>query len=425
MMALQHTSAAREARTIHNIEAMTLLVVYHLRSASSHGIWYMIGLAMRTCIDLGMHRKSHEQNLSAEDVDWRRRLFWTVYSLERTIAISLGRPLSIPDRQIDVPLPEPGRPTTASTSTSPQDSSFYPCSSSSSSSSLTMALHLFRLRRIESRIYHSIYRSDKPLATLRPKIDPLYASLSAWRVSLLTSLSPSSPELNYPLLHYNRTLRLLIQPFLPVLPLTDAFHGFCLRAAGDICQAHKRLHQTLDYGHSFIAVQTVFVAGLTLLHGLWRWTDEVWSVALADDLRACSLVLFVMGERAPWVRRYRDAFEMLIDAAMENLRKKSGPQSPRQTFAGGGSSREAGPSRKRQRTEYAEQESVGNVASPQRDFEPLTEPPEFYASGGIAAGQGGDAWPIVMELTNWIEQDGGSPIWMPDFEMLQNLSGPR
>lgn len=39
MTALQYISAARESHSVHNIEAMTLLVLYNLRSPSNSGIW--------------------------------------------------------------------------------------------------------------------------------------------------------------------------------------------------------------------------------------------------------------------------------------------------------------------------------------------------------------------------------------------------
>jgi hypothetical protein len=41
------------------------------------------------------------------------------------------------------------------------------------------------------------------------------------------------------------------------------------------------------------------------------------------DIRACSLVLFSMSERSSWVRKYRDAFEILVNAAMTKLRNGS------------------------------------------------------------------------------------------------------
>ncbi|KAJ5170736.1 Transcription factor [Penicillium coprophilum] len=309
--ALQHVPTMCEARSIENIEAMVLLVVYHLRTASSHGMWYMIGLAMRTAIDLGLHRKANESNLDPFTTQMRRRLFWTVYYLERVVSMSLGRPFSISDRHIDLDLPvevddDIEDPTLL---TAPLDPN--------KTTSLTFAIYLFKLRRIDSRIQHKIYRADRPLSSLRPKMDPLYLELEQWKESAL--LRFSGPDLDYPMLHFNRAVRLLIQPFLPLLPITDPYYQICILAAGNICQSHKRLHQTLEYGHSFLAVQTVFMAGITLLYALWTHTDQVWSVRMSNDIRACSTVLFVMGERAAWVKKYRDAFELLVNAAMEKL----------------------------------------------------------------------------------------------------------
>ncbi|EXF74252.1 chitin deacetylase 1 [Colletotrichum fioriniae PJ7] len=405
--ALQHISAARESRTVQNIEAMTLLVMFHLRSTSSHGLWYMIGLAMRTSIDLGLHRAAHEQNLDDPLVQRRRRLFWSVYSLERTIAVSLGRPLSIADNQIDVELPN------SIINGSPSASIIV-------GNDITLALVLFKLRRIESKIHHSVYRTDKTLDALRPKLDRLHQKLKFWRDSLTDWIPAGHPDLNYALLLYNRALRLLIQPFLPILPGTDPFYGLCMRAAGDICQAHKRLHQTLDYGHSFIAVQTVFVAGVTLVYGIWTQGNALWSVAVSNDIRACSLVLFVMSERAPWVRRYRDAFEVLVNAAMEKLQDNEtglADMASAQMRAGKASSAT---------------ESCG-IQNPGLSGNETTTRPgdsssnQFLMSddGGIAVGEFEGAWPMVAELANWIDQDteGGSPVWMPNFELLQSLSG--
>lgn len=370
MAALQHLHAARESRTVQNIEAMTLLVIYHLRSASSHGTWYMIGLAMRTAIDLGLHRKDYEKGLDAQAVQARRRLFWTVYSLERIIAISLGRPFSIADRQIDVELP---------------------CkddhSGSTGNSSLAHAISLFKLRQIESRIQHSIYRADKSISSLQPKLESLYAELQGWRTTVLLEL-PLGVDRNYPMLHYNRAVRLLLQPFQAVLPPTDPYYQICLRAAGDICQAHKKLHQSLDYGHSFIAVQTVFVAGITLLYGLWTKAQAVWSVSLSNDVRACSLVLFVMSERASWVTKYRDAFEILVDAAMEKL--KNGETSLCETA-----------------TAQVQSNNNGNIAVDDA----------LHPGPGDSAG----TWRMVEELATWIDQEQGTPLSMPAFEDLQYL----
>ncbi|KKK27151.1 hypothetical protein ARAM_005052 [Aspergillus rambellii] len=222
-----------------------------------------------------------------------------VYYLERVVSMSLGRPFSISDRDIDLPLP-------IDVDDDVRDPGLLPPDSSSPNNkritTLTFSIQLSKLRRIDSHIQHKIYRADP-------------AALERF----------SGSDLDYPILHYNRAVRLLIQPFLPSLPLTDPYYHICLRAAGDACQAHKRLPQTLEYGHSFLTVQTVFMAGITLLSALWTHTDRVWSVQMSNDIRACSTVLFVMGgggggKRAAWVKKkYRDAFEHLVNAAMEKL----------------------------------------------------------------------------------------------------------
>lgn len=411
MTALQHVSAACETRSVQNVEAMTLLVIYHLRSATSHGLWYMIGLAMRTCIDLGLHRKANTAHLDPFTAQLRRRLFWTVYYLERAISLSLGRPFSIADRHIDLDLPldidddirdpailsSPPPPTKVTT--------------------LSLAVALFRLRQIDSKIQHSIYRADRPLHTLRPKMDKLYRELEEWKASVLPRFHGS--ELDYPTLHFNRSVRLLIQPFLPLLPVTDPYYHICLRAAGDICQTHKKLHQTLEYGHSFLAVQTVFVAGITLLYALWTNTEKVWSVRMSNDIRACSTVLFVMSERAAWVKKYRDAFELLVNAAMEKLQGNeaattsgmAGMMAAQSVNQEGPRPAPAGP----------------GMAAPSTSAEtgagdPFQSQSQSQSQFQFQFDIGDDAMRMAMELAPWIDQDeAGSPLWMPDFDTLQNL----
>ncbi|CAI7640352.1 unnamed protein product [Penicillium glandicola] len=408
--ALQHVPTMCEARSIDNIEAMVLLVVYHLRTASSHGMWYMVGLAMRTAIDLGLHRKANESNMDPFTTQIRRRLFWTVYYLERVISMSLGRPFSISDRHIDLDLPlevddDIEDPTLL---TAPLDPN--------KTTTLTFAIYLFKLRRIDSRIQHKIYRADRPLSSLRPKMDPLYLELEQWKESAL--LRFSGPELDYPMLHFNRAVRLLIQPFLPLLPITDPYYQICIVAAGNICQSHKRLHQTLEYGHSFLAVQTVFMAGITLLYALWTHTDQVWSVRMSNDIRACSTVLFVMGERAAWVKKYRDAFELLVNAAMEKLQ-------------GNETARNAGMAELMTAQYGVNWNSTTAPGMSGSDKYPPVNPtglaPDTVGPTPQQQGCSDDdsehAVRMALQLAPWIDQDESDPLWVPDFETLETQSG--
>ncbi|PYH95745.1 putative C6 transcription factor [Aspergillus ellipticus CBS 707.79] len=406
--ALQQVPNMCETRSVENIEAMALLIVYHLRSSSSQGMWYMVGLAMRIAIDLGLHRKANEINMDPWTAQLRRRLFWTVYYLERVVSMSLGRPFSIADRHIDLPLPADVDDDVRDPAllASPQPSNRI--------TTLTFAIYLIQLRRIDSEIQHKIYRADRPLHTLRLKMDRLFLKLEEWKESALQRFSGS--DLDYPMLHYNRALRLLIQPFLSSLPLSDPYYHICLRAAGNTCQTHKRLHQTLEYGHSFLAVQTVFMAGITLLYALWTHTSDVWTVQMSNDIRACSAVLFVMGERAEWVKKYRDAFELLVNAAMEKLE-------------GNDASKKVGMAEL-----MTAQNSGGPTAGMFRDHH-HHHPSSDQSSAGVPpevnTSTTGQADPptqdhgvrMALELAPWIDLEENIPFWMPDFETLESLSG--
>lgn len=48
-------------------------------------------------------------------------------------------------------------------------------------------------------------------------------------------------------------------------------------------------------------------------------SPALWTFSVSNDLRACSSALFVMAERTPVVKKYRDALETVIGATMEFL----------------------------------------------------------------------------------------------------------
>ncbi|KAI1778463.1 hypothetical protein F4818DRAFT_302099 [Hypoxylon cercidicola] len=414
MAALQHIAAARESRSMENIESMTLMVLFHLRSAVSPGLWYMIGLAMRTCVDLGLHLRRSEVGLDPSVVQHRRHLFWTVYSLERNISIALGHPVSISDRQIDVDLP-----------TVPDESDYR----------LRRAACLFSLRRIESRIHHSIYRADRSLDSLFGKIDRHYEQLQLWKAELieLSRIVPSPTYLDYPLLHYYRAVRLLLQPFLPRLTITEPYFQAFLDAVGQICRIHKRLHQKLQYGHSFIAVQTIFEAGIIMLYCLWTKSHDIWSVKLSNDIHACTTMLFVMSERATWVRKYRDAYEALVNVTMEQLQQVG------KSEAGAGAGSPNNLNLSGIGTGVVRSTDIDAAAGASQAARIPGEPGSFEAGLGHQGPSAflppplqviHDRWmdfdgsTVVEELTNWVDQEGedGTPIWARDSEIYyQNL----
>ncbi|KAK9468120.1 hypothetical protein V1512DRAFT_203656 [Lipomyces arxii] len=67
--------------------------------------WTLISQCCRLAQTLGLHRKSayyFEQGLSQIEVEERRYLFWIVYTVEKTLALTFGRTSCLPAYDIDV-----------------------------------------------------------------------------------------------------------------------------------------------------------------------------------------------------------------------------------------------------------------------------------------------------------------------------------
>ncbi|KAJ7507534.1 fungal-specific transcription factor domain-containing protein [Mycena galericulata] len=67
--------------------------------------WILVGQAVRTGQDLGLHRSPRRLVITPIDKETRRKIWWGVYSLDRMLALALGRPLGINDSDCDVELP--------------------------------------------------------------------------------------------------------------------------------------------------------------------------------------------------------------------------------------------------------------------------------------------------------------------------------
>ena len=77
-----------------SVTYLLLLALFCLKGASTPGAWTMAGLAMRLCIELGMHRKSPNSELSL-DKELDTRIFWSCYYLDRGVSVALGKPFVV------------------------------------------------------------------------------------------------------------------------------------------------------------------------------------------------------------------------------------------------------------------------------------------------------------------------------------------
>ncbi|KAK1503539.1 hypothetical protein CABS01_08928 [Colletotrichum abscissum] len=96
-------SILRTESTLEHIHCMIMLTIYSLYNSSGGSAWHLLGLAMKTCISLDLHREPDvNSSIGLPEADRRRWLFWAVYSFDRMLSLVMDRPLSIQDDYISV-----------------------------------------------------------------------------------------------------------------------------------------------------------------------------------------------------------------------------------------------------------------------------------------------------------------------------------
>ncbi|PWN51741.1 hypothetical protein IE53DRAFT_37772 [Violaceomyces palustris] len=88
------------------IQGLILMAWAEFCSPSRSASWMFSGMASRMALDLQLHLGNDQDlEISAEQRYSDCLLFWSVYMLDRVIAISYGRPVSIKEGEISAPLP--------------------------------------------------------------------------------------------------------------------------------------------------------------------------------------------------------------------------------------------------------------------------------------------------------------------------------
>jgi hypothetical protein len=108
--ATAHLGAVMRSKNHRTLQCLLLLLLSSILNSRSAPIWYISGICMRMCVDLGYHSErticyADSRATSEDEVDTKRRLFWVAYTFDRSLANMLGRPFFIDDDKIDVKFP--------------------------------------------------------------------------------------------------------------------------------------------------------------------------------------------------------------------------------------------------------------------------------------------------------------------------------
>ncbi|KFA54954.1 hypothetical protein S40293_02305 [Stachybotrys chartarum IBT 40293] len=337
-----YASAAQSLDTIHQfndirtVQVLMLMAVYCLRDSIGPGAWTCSRTALLIAIDHGLHRQTKALSRLSMESELRKRLFWSCYAFDRQISIPMGRPFGISDRDIDVELPLDIDEDTTQEQLANLDSIL---GSQTKATSMTSFILIARLRRIESDIQQTVYRVDQSIVIDDAIIDGFLHRLEVWKSTIPQDCRRMRDVgdvpfdgYDYYMVFYHKCLRLLLYPQISKTNVAPRFLKECAKACAGICGAYKRLHQTLAVGYSFMALQTVFMAGLTLVYCIWISPAEIFDMITSNGIHDCSILLFVIAERVLPAKKYRNAFEVIRQRVIDHISQE--PAAPREAMAG-------------------------------------------------------------------------------------------
>lgn len=82
--ALEYAPRVISPANINGVQATLLLAQYSMLEPQHFNSWYLIGIASRVLVDIGLHNEPQKVlGLKHAELDLRRKIFYCVYSMDR------------------------------------------------------------------------------------------------------------------------------------------------------------------------------------------------------------------------------------------------------------------------------------------------------------------------------------------------------
>lgn len=318
-------AVASSTSDIETLRTILLLAQFIALCPSRGSLWQLTGIALRLCIDIGLHweTEDHISNIDPAILYDRRRLWYSTYQFDRILCITLGRPLGIIDESIRVPLPNP----------------WAVYRGTSTSKSIEMDIHsqrahnhMFALSRLESEIkhvQHSQTWASKPgypranyavwLQDIQPRLEEWYATIPQTNRTHPSSIFAYQAYWDY---IYNNAILLLHRPNSIGQPTASESTALSFHASCQLIESIKTLQREGKVHILWKSSHDLFMAGLGVIYSLWesKVVREQSSVGgCISTLQSCASTLSALAESFPGVAGCRDAFDTLSSVTIDWL----------------------------------------------------------------------------------------------------------
>ncbi|OJD35520.1 pyrimidine pathway regulatory protein 1 [Diplodia corticola] len=356
--------------SIQAVQVLLLLVLSSFCFPGSLNAWFLTHAILASCLDLGLQRKQPiERDAGRPHLrfgatvaahDTRSGVFWSAYSLDRTLCTILGRPLTLRDEAIDIEFPgqqgsdevdldaiesasqvlhlvdehdaREHQPKRIRREQPPHDG-FY---------AANMSLRFDRIVAEVKLMIHRVAQSPKRFpwptdferwqravhASCKALLEHARQTLSRRAGGIARAVSyRSMPSIE---LKYHQCIMLLYRPS-PVFPRPkpEAL-DICFDSATETIRIYHELHRFGQMMNSWLTGHSIFVSAITMLYCLWispairaRARDT-----FGEHAKRCSETLEALGKTWSVAKNARAKFDRLAEATSESWKRRQEPVAP-------------------------------------------------------------------------------------------------
>ncbi|CAG8137466.1 unnamed protein product [Penicillium olsonii] len=350
--AAAHFELACAEGSLQGLQSLLLLMVYGLHNPSCDiNVWSVNYQCLSALIDLGLQRDvrtSPAFPISYLEQEMRTRIFWVVYSFDRTLGTMMGRPIGIRDEACELRLPSDASDNDLLGPTPTSEAINTP------TSHMTFSIHFFKLAQINSEIkyvMHSICR-DTPRYAYPPVADihlwqkEMIDRLHSWLAEI--PMAPSSDSIvKICECKYHEMMILILRPSPGIPDPSEEMLGQCFQHAVYLLREFGGLYRQEALLYSRLVVHSIFLSTLIMLHCLWRLPRVASEVQIDEVVADTSISLNILssiGEYWTEAKRARDCIHELSGATVQRLLKvrsleSANPTRPRVNQLSSGSGR--------------------------------------------------------------------------------------
>lgn len=329
------------SRTLQDAQAMTLICV-HLRNFSKpEACWMLSSHTLNMIKELGFHRShkvSENSTLSGYDIEIRKRVFYTILTLNAGLSGKLGRPMPMRLDDFDIEFPSPMDDDTLAECDMPLERRSGKCRHQ-------IGLQSFRIHALYLEMYSLIYCVRRHPETYIGTVNSLQRKLASWVENLPPELRKGS---NAAQSHEGRVFALYAEIWAiefrmllrhPAVSLTTdaAFNAESMRigieSSKQMYTVVKQLKELKSLDTTWYNTAIFVLAITTMLYAAWEKRAGMTMRDLDDTKLQVEEWLSIMGEIGHLLgsgNRLRDAVKTVTDRSIALLASSIKPaqQSP-------------------------------------------------------------------------------------------------